>query len=306
MVKFILRRLLFSVIVLFVASLAVFALIRSIPGDPVEIMLGSNFTQELYDKTMKDMGFDQPILFQFGIYLKNILQGDFGTSISFKQPTFALLGTRFKASLELAVAALVIALLVSIPLGVIAAVKKGSFVDVGAMTFAILGNAMSPVWTGMLLILIFGVTLRWLPVTGYGSFKNILLPAITLGFGMSANVVRHLRSSMYSTLQEDHTLATRARGVPRFLIYSKFALRQALLPVVTLVGISFANMLAGSAVVETVFGWPGLGNLLITSITNRDYPVVQAALLMSTTVFVLANLVIDILYSIIDPRARLD
>lgn len=305
MVKFLLQRLLFAVVVLFVVMILVFFLIRLVPGDPVEIILGPAYTEQLYNDTKTALGYDKSILVQFGIYLRNVLQGDLGTSMILKQPCALLVSSRFRASVELSVAAVLISLLVSIPIGTIAAVKKGSLMDIGAMTFAILGNAMSPVWTGMILILVFGVTLRWLPTMGYGSFRNIILPAVTLGFGMCASVVRHLRSSMFSTLQEDHVAATKARGVPQMVVYSKFALRNALLPVVTLVGVNFATMLAGSAVVETVFGWPGLGNLLISAITNRDYQLIQACLLMSTVVFVVANLIVDILYSFIDPRVRL-
>lgn len=304
--KFLLKRLYLTILVMLAVSIIAFGLIRLIPGDPAYVILGVNATDELVAEARVAMGLDKPIYVQYLIYLKNMLQGDFGMSTTFNQPCINIIRPRIAGTMSLAFAAFILSFVLSIPLGIIAGIKKGAFADLFATFFALLGNACSPVWVGSVLILIFAGKLKWLPTQGYGTLKSIILPAFTLGLAMSASIVRQLRSGMYETLQEDYITATRARGVPRLNIYGKYALKNAMMPVITVIGINIAHMLAGSAVVETVFGWPGLGSLLITAINNRDYSLLQVCILASCAIFVFANLILDIMYGVVDPRAKFE
>ncbi len=304
--RFLFKRFYLTILVMLAVSIIAFGLIRLIPGDPAYVILGVNATDELVAETRVALGLDKPIAVQYLIYLRNMLQGDLGMSTTYNQACATVLLPRIAGTMSLAFAAFLLAFVFSIPLGIIAGIKKGAFADLFATLFALLGNACSPVWIGSVLILVFAVQLKWLPTQGYGTLKSIILPAITLGLAMSASIVRQLRSGMYETLQEDYITATRARGVPRISIYCKYALKNAMMPVITVIGINIAQMLAGSAVVETVFGWPGLGSMLVTAINNRDYSLLQACILVSCVIFVLANLLLDIMYSLADPRAKLE
>lgn len=304
--RFLFKRFYLTILVMLAVSIIAFGLIRLIPGDPAYVILGVNATDELVAETRVALGLDKPIAVQYLIYLRNMLQGDLGMSTTYNQACATVLLPRIAGTMSLAFAAFLLAFVFSIPLGIIAGIKKGAFADLFATLFALLGNACSPVWIGSVLILVFAVQLKWLPTQGYGTLKSIVLPAITLGLAMSASIVRQLRSGMYETLQEDYITATRARGVPRISIYGKYALKNAMMPVITVIGINIAQMLAGSAVVETVFGWPGLGSMLVTAINNRDYSLLQACILVSCVIFVLANLLLDIMYSLADPRAKLE
>ncbi len=304
--RFLFKRFYLTILVMLAVSIIAFGLIRLIPGDPAYVILGVNATDELVAETRVALGLDKPIAVQYLIYLRNMLQGDLGMSTTYNQACATVLLPRIAGTMSLAFAAFLLAFVFSIPLGIIAGIKKGAFADLFATLFALLGNACSPVWIGSVLILVFAVQLKWLPTQGYGTLKSIILPAITLGLAMSASIVRQLRSGMYETLQEDYITATRARGVPRISIYGKYALKNAMMPVITVIGINIAQMLAGSAVVETVFGWPGLGSMLVTAINNRDYSLLQACILVSCVIFVLANLLLDIMYSLADPRAKLE
>ena len=304
--RFLFKRFYLTILVMLAVSIIAFGLIRLIPGDPAYVILGVNATDELVAETRVALGLDKPIAVQYLIYLRNMLQGDLGMSTTYNQACATVLLPRIAGTMSLAFAAFLLAFVFSIPLGIIAGIKKGAFADLFATLFALLGNACSPVWIGSVLILVFAVQLKWLPTQGYGTLKSIILPAITLGLAMSASIVRQLRSGMYETLQEDYITATRARGVPRISIYGKYALKNAMMPVITVIGINIAQMLAGSAVVETVFGWPGLGSMLVTAINNRDYSLLQACILVSCVIFVLANLLLDIMYSLTDPRAKLE
>lgn len=304
--RFLFKRFYLTILVMLAVSIIAFGLIRLIPGDPAYVILGVNATDELVAEARVALGLDKPIAVQYLIYLRNMLQGDLGMSTTYNQACATVLLPRIAGTMSLAFAAFLLAFVFSIPLGIIAGIKKGAFADLFATLFALLGNACSPVWIGSVLILVFAVQLKWLPTQGYGTLKSIILPAITLGLAMSASIVRQLRSGMYETLQEDYITATRARGVPRISIYGKYALKNAMMPVITVIGINIAQMLAGSAVVETVFGWPGLGSMLVTAINNRDYSLLQACILVSCVIFVLANLLLDIMYSLADPRAKLE
>ena len=304
--KYLLKRLVYAVVVMLLASLVAFFLVRLAPGDPAELILGDAATEEQVAALRKQMGLDKPILVQYGIYLNNILHGDLGSSTAYRQPCLDLIKARLGYTLQLALAASVLIVVISIPLGVIAGVKKGSFADFFSVFFALLGQSLASIWVGTILILVFGVKLRWLPTQGYGEFKNLILPAFTLGLGLMASTTRLMRSGMYATLQEDYITATYARGISKFKVVTKYALKNALLPVLTVFGTQFAAMLGGSVVTESVFGWPGIGSLLLKSIQVRDYQLTQSILLFTCLMLVVVNLGIDLLYSVIDPRVHLE
>jgi len=306
MVRYILKRLFFSIIVVIVAAFVSFFLVRMVPGSPARALLADNATPEAVAAMEEKLGLDKPIIVQFGIYMANLLKLDLGTSIFLKQPCLDLIMQRVTATLALALTSTVITLLISIPMGIAAAVRKGSIIDVISMLFGMIGQATSPVWMGFLMILLFGVKLGWLPTQGYGTFANLVMPAITLGMGMAAAVVRQTRSSMYGVLQEDYITATYAKGMSRMSVYFKYALRPALLPVITVVGLNLANMLAGSVIVESVFGYPGIGSLMLKAVTLRDYPLLQACLLFCSVMFVVVNFLVDVVYTLVDPRMRLE
>ena len=304
-IKFLIKRLAYSVLVLLVASMVAFFILRLIPGDPARIMLGDSASPEQLAEYRSSMGLDKPILVQYGMFIGRVLRGDFGVSTYYNKSCIDLISSRMPATIQLTCFATLVSLVTSIPIGLLASKKKGGFFDIFGMFIAVMGNALSPVWLGVLLILVFGVTLKVLPVQGYGSFANIILPGVTLGMSMTAAVVRQLRSSMFDILSEDYITATYVRGLKKFTVFTKFALKNAMLPVITIIGLNIANMLAGSVITESVFGWPGIGNLMMKSVSLRDYPLVQAILLISSSLFVLVNLAVDIVYTLVDPRMKL-
>ena len=303
-VKYFLKRILLSVLVLLIASFLSFVLIRMVPGNPAELILGENATPERIVAMEEKMGLDKPIIVQFFLYIVDVLHGDFGTSSHYNIACSELLATRLPATILLTACATLISVLVAFPLGICASIKKGSAVDFLAVLFALIGGSVTPVWLGLFLILLFSVKLQWLPTQGYGSIKNVILPSITMGYAMAASITRQLRSGMFDVLEEDYITASYARGISRGKVYSKYALKNAILPVMTIIGSQVASMLAGSVVTESVFGWPGIGSLLISSISTRDYALLQAVLLVCSAMFIVVNMVVDFLYTLIDPRLR--
>ncbi|KAB1435714.1 ABC transporter permease [Candidatus Galacturonibacter soehngenii] len=304
--RFLLKRLLASLLVLFGVSIIAFSLIRIAPGNPAMLMLPENATEEQIKNTEAKMGLDKPVVEQYLSYMGNVLQGDLGVSIFYNETCSNLIFKRLPATAQLTLIAVCISLIISIPLGIIAGIKRGTGVDFGAVLFALIGQSMSQVWFGLLLILLFGVTLGWLPTQGYGGFKNILMPAITLGLPLSAIVVRMLRSDMYDVMQEDYIVSTYAKGIGQWEIYLKYALKNALLPVITVTGMQIGQLLAGAIIVEQIFGWPGLGTLTVQAINMRDFPLIQSILLITAAIFVTVNTLVDILYTVIDPRMKLN
>lgn len=300
------KRLFYSLMVILVASFIAFVLIRFVPGNPAEMMLGDTATPEQIRDMEIALGLDKPVPVQFFIFLSNLFRGDLGTSIQFALPCWELLKARLPATLLLTVCASAISIGIAIPIGIAASINRGSVLDFFSILFVLIGNSCSPVWLGILLILFFAVKLKWLPTQGYGEFKNVIMPAITMGWGMSASITRQLRSGMFDVLEEDYITATYARGVSKSEVYSKYALKNAMLPVVTVIGSQIAIMLAGSVVTEAVFGWPGVGSLMIKAISNRDYPMVQASLLVSSIIYVVVNMIVDIIYTFLDPRLKLN
>ena len=282
----------------------VFLIVHLIPGDPVEIMLGEQALAVDREALRHEMGLDKPIHLQYVAFLKGLVRGDLGQSLHTKQPVLTSIARRLPATIELAAAAMAVALLLAIPLGLLAAYKKDSLVDQGSMVFALLGISMPNFWLGPLLIIVFSLKLGWFPVSGRGSLAHIVLPAITLGTAMAAILTRMTRASMLDVIQSDYITTARAKGVRESLVVLKHAFRNALIPVVTIVGLQIGSLLAGSIITETIFAWPGIGRLTIQAINARDYPLVQGCVLIIALGYVLVNFATDLLYGLIDPRIR--
>lgn len=304
MKNYIAKRLLLTLPTLFGVVTLVFLVIHLIPGDPVEIMLGETAQQSDKEKLRADLGLDLPVPVQYFKFLSGLVQGDFGTSFHFRQPVFKLIINRVPATLELSLGALVIALLIAIPLGVLSAAKPYTFIDKGSLLLALLGVSMPNFWLGPILIIIFSINLGWLPVSGRGDLFHLILPAITLGTSMAAILTRMVRSSMLDILKEEYIKTARAKGLTEQIILLKHALRNALLPVITIIGLQFGSLLAGSIITETIFSWPGVGRLTIQAIVSRDYPLVQGCVMIIALGYVFINLLTDIVYVWIDPRIQ--
>ncbi|NOX93021.1 MAG: ABC transporter permease [Gammaproteobacteria bacterium] len=304
MLPLLISRLASAVVVIFGVLVLVFLLIHLVPGDPVEVMLGESAQAADREALRQSLGLDQPLLSQFMTYLGNIVQFDFGTSLHSKRPILDILLERLPATLELALAALLVAILVAFPLGVMAAVKKDSAWDHGAMAVSLLGVSVPNFLMGPILILVFAVWLGWFPVSGRDGLGSLVLPAITLGTAMASILSRMVRATLLEVLGEDYIRTARAKGLgPRAVIW-RHALRNALLPVITLLGLQLGALLAGAVITEAVFSWPGIGQLVIEAIQRRDYPVVQACVLLISLTYVLVNTLTDVAYGWFDPRIR--
>ena len=284
--------------------LLTFLLVHLIPGDPVEVMLGESATSTDRGALRAELGLDRPLPVQFADYLGKLVRGDFGVSIQNHAPIAGLLAERLPATARLASLSLSLALLVGIPLGIAAALRQNRWPDRLATLSALTLSAMPHFWLGPLLMLVFALWLGWLPVSGMESSTAILLPALTLACGLTAILTRMTRASLLEVLNEDFVRTARAKGLPERTVILRHALRAALLPVITVVGLQLGSLLAGAVITETVFGWEGVGRLLVESIEKRDYPVTQACVLVIALTYVLVNLLTDVLYSRIDPRIR--
>jgi ABC-type dipeptide/oligopeptide/nickel transport system permease component len=290
-------------VLLGVATL-VFSLIHLIPGDPAQAMLGEAAPQADVEELRRRLGLDRPLIEQYGAFLAGLVRGDLGTSLRTGQPVTSQILERMPATFELAAAAMLVAICVSIPLGIAAAVRRGTAVDHAAMTLALTGVSVPNFWLGPLLAIVFAVELGWLPVSGRGTAQHLILPAVSLGAALAAILARMTRASMLEELREQYVLAARARGVPRLHAIVRHAFRNSLIPVVTLVGLQFGAVLTGAVITETIFAWPGIGRLLIQSIGFRDYPLVQGCILLIAVTYVGVNLLTDLVYGVLDPRIR--
>ncbi len=303
MKRYVLRRLLQGAVAILGALLIVFVAQR-LSGDPVALMLPMDAGEEEFAAMRAALGLDKPLPTQFVVFLGNALTGEFGDSYQWQAPAMQLLLERLPATLELALAGLVFALLLAVPLGVISAVRRGGVVDRAAKVFAMLGQAVPSFWIGLLLILFVAVELQWLPAFGRGTPAHLVLPAIALGWYPVAAMTRTLRSAMLDILESDYVRMERAIGLPERWIVWRYALRNALVPLVTMIGVYFANMLGGAFVIEVVFAWPGVGRTVVDAVFARDFPVVQAGVVLAAGVFVVVNLIVDLSYGFIDPRIR--
>jgi peptide/nickel transport system permease protein len=304
MSRFLIRRLLLTIPVIVGVATLVFSLIHLVPGDPVRAMLGDSASQSDIAEMRGRLGLDQPLYIQYGHFMKGAAMGDLGTSLRTNQPVATLILDRIPATFELAVAAMLASLVVAVPLGIIAAVKRGTAVDHAATTLALIGMSIPNFWLGPLLAIVFSVELGWLPVSGRGSFANLILPAITLGAPLAAILARMTRASLIEELGELYVLAARARGVSRARAVLKHAFRNSLIPIVTVLGLQFGSVLTGAVITETIFAWPGVGRLLIQSISARDYPAVQGCILLIAITYVSMNVIVDVAYGFLDPRIR--
>jgi len=283
----------------------VFLLIHLVPGDPVEAMLGESARPADRQALREALGLDRPLPEQYLRYLRGLARLDLGQSFQFQRPVAELLGERILPTLELTGAALALALALAVPLGVLAARYRGGVLDSGAMGFSLLGISIPNFWLGPLLILVFSLWLGWTPVSGRDGPVSLLLPAITLGTGLAAVLARMVRSSLLEVMEEDYVRTARAKGLSEAAVMWRHALRNAWLPVLTLVGLQLGGLLGGAVITETVFAWPGVGSLLVEAIQNRDYSVVQAGVLLVSLAYVLVNTLTDLVYTLVDPRIRL-
>jgi len=302
--RFLVRRLLLTVPVLLGVATLVFSLIHLIPGDPAQAMLGDTASEAEVQALRTRLGLDRPLPEQYGLFLKGIARGDLGTSLRTGEPVTRQIVERMPATMELAGAAMLVAMLVSLPLGIAAAVWRGTVIDHGAMTLALAGISIPNFWLGPLLAIVFAVELGWLPVSGRGSWQHLILPAISLGAALAAILARMTRATLLEELREQYVVAARARGVSMTRAVLRHAFRNSLIPVVTLIGLQFGAVLTGAVITETVFAWPGIGRLLVQSIGFRDYPLVQGCILLIAVTYLAVNLITDLLYGVLDPRIR--
>lgn len=299
------KRVLFLIPTLYVVVTLVFFLVHLIPGDPVDMILGEQALPTDRDRLVHQLKLDKPLWVQHSYFIAGLFKGDLGQSLYSKDPVRKLLKDRFFATFRLAMLAMFIAVALAIPLGLISALRKDLWVDHSAMFFALLGISIPNFYLGPLLILFFSIKLGWFPVSGDESWVSILLPAVTLGTALAAMVSRMTRASMLEVLKADYVRTARAKGVKPKIVVLKHAFRSALIPVVTVVGLQFGALMAGTVVTEKIFNWPGLGTLLLQGIQRRDYPVVQGCVLTIAFIFILVNMLTDFLYAYLDPRVQL-
>ena len=304
MKQYILKRILLTLPVALGVCTLVFLLIHLIPGDPVEIMLGES--AQISDKVQlrRELGLDQPLARQYANFLLQLFQGNLGQSLHNQRPVFDLVLERYPATLQLGLAAMLIAILLAFPLGLASAMNRHSLVDRGSMLFSLLSISIPHFWLGPMLIIVFAVWLDWLPVGGRGDITYLILPAITMGTSMAAILTRMVRSSLIESLRQEYITVARAKGLTRLKAAIKHALRNALIPVVTILGLQIGSLLTGSIITETIFAWPGIGRLTIQAIQSRDYPLVQGCILIIALSYVIINLLTDLTYALIDPRIR--
>jgi len=305
MARHLVHRLLLTLPALWLVLTLVFLLIHIVPGDPVEQMLGEGANLSQIAELRHALGLDQPLLTQYGHYLGQIVRGDLGHSFKFQAPVRQVIFERYPATLELAFLALLVCAALAIPAGVWAAYRRGSNADRAVGVFSLLGLAVPNFALGPLLIVLFSIQLGWLPVSGRGGVLNYILPAATLGAALAAILTRMVRGAMLEELSSDYVRTARAKGLPTSVVLVRHALRNALIPIITILGLQFGTLLAGTIVTETIFSWPGIGRLMVQAISSRDYPLLQGCILVIALSYVLVNLLTDVLYALIDPRVRL-
>lgn len=300
------RRITELIPVLIIVSVIVFSVMHLLPGDPTELMLagaeGGAVSAERLEELREVMGLNDPLYQQFGNFFVGAVQGDLGTSIRFRSPVTEIVLDRFPYTLRLSLAGLAVAMLIGVPLGTLAAIKRNTWLDSFSMALSLIGVSMPIFWLGLLLILVFAINLHWLPTTGAGGVKALIMPAFTLGFVSAALVSRLIRSSLLEVLQEDYVRTARSKGLTGRAVLVHHAFKNALIPVVTIIGLQFGHMLAGAVVTETVFSRPGLGRLVVNAILWKDFPLVQGTVLFLAIMYVLVNLIVDISYAWLDPR----
>ncbi len=302
--KYIVRRILLLIPVLLGVTFLVFSIMYFTPGDPAQLILGENAPEQAVQDLRGRMGLNDPFIVQYFRYIKDALKGDFGKSYTTKRPVFDEVLSRFPATLKLTIAGMIVAVAIGIPVGILSATKQYSAADNISMVLALLGVSMPNFWLGLMLILFFSVRLGWLPSGGDMGFSSLILPAITLGTGVAATITRMTRSSMLEVIRQDYIRTARAKGVEEKVVINKHALGNALIPIVTVIGLQFGGLLGGSVLTETVFSWPGVGRLMVEAIKQKDTPTVLASVIFLSVTFSIVNLLIDILYAYLDPRIK--
>ncbi len=302
--RYVARRLLLLIPVLFGVSLTSFSLLQLVPGDPALVLAGEEATEEVLARIRQEHGLDRPLPVQFLVYLRNVARGQLGISIQSRQPVATLIAQRFPFTLTLALLAILVSGALGVVAGVVAATRRNSVLDAAALLGSLVGISMPIFWLGLLAILVFAVKLRWLPAGGSGTLAHLVLPALVLGVASAAVIARMTRASLLEVLRQDYVRTARAKGVVERAVVLRHALKNALIPILTVFGLEFGYNLGGAVLTETVFSLPGVGRLIVEAIFARDYPVVQGALLVVATTFVLVNLVTDLAYALVDPRIR--
>ncbi len=305
MTQYILRRILALIPILIGVSIIIFLVMRLVPGDPARQSLGPEATGEQVEVLRKAWRLDEPLPVQYVAWLQRAVEGDFGRSTVSRVPVTEEILTRLPATLELTMASMAIAIVFGLLFGIVSAIRHNTLIDRGTMLLALIGICTPSFWLGLILLLTFSVKLGWFPSTGAGGLSHLVLPAVTLGVGAAAVIARVTRSSMIEVFSEDFIRTARAKGLAERMVVVRHALKNALIPIITIVGLEFGGLLAGAVITETVFSYPGIGQLLIKSINNRDFPIVQGALLLFAVQFVLVNLIVDLLYARVDPRISL-
>lgn len=304
MYKYITQKLLFTILVIFGAATLSFLLLHLIPGDTAEALAGPQATIEDVENLRKAMKLDASLPEQYGRYMTNLLKGDLGHSYRTNRPVWDLVSKAWPATFQLSLASIAIAIVIGIPLGIYAAIKRGTIGDTISMIISFIGVSMPSFWLGLLLILIFSVKNEWLPFYGKDGFASFVLPSLTLGLGIAANIARLTRTSMLEILGQDYVRTARGKGLRETRVVMLHALRNAAIPIVTIIGLQFGILLGGQVVTETVFSWPGIGRMIVDSISSRDLQVVQGGILVLAFTFAIMNLIIDIIYGFLDPRIR--
>jgi ABC-type dipeptide/oligopeptide/nickel transport system permease component len=301
---YILRRVAQSALTLLGVSVLVFVILRVLPGDPARMLLPDGAPETAVAELNRQLGLREPLIVQYGLFLRSVARGDFGQSFQYRAPALRVVLERLPATVQLTAAAMLLTIAAGVSLGIVTAVLRGTRYDVAGTILAVLGQSLPNFWLGIMLILLFGVALRWLPTSGFASWTSLVLPAVTLAAFPTALVARLTRSSMLEILNRDYVRTGRAKGLTEPSVVLRHALRNAAIPVLTVIGLQIGSLLGGAVITESVFAWPGMGKLIVDAIFFRDFPVVQTVLILSATVFVAINLLVDLLYTVIDPRIR--
>lgn len=304
MSRYLVRRLLHACFTLLGVSVLVFVILRVIPGDPARMLLPEGAPQSAVEELDRQLGLHKPLLEQYLIFLRSVARGDFGQSFQYRAPAARVVWERVPATADLTTAAILLIVCAGVPIGIVAASRRRSVYDYAGMTFAVLGQSLPNFWLGIMLILLFGVALRVLPTSGFEGWRYLILPSVTLAAYPTAFVARLTRSGMLEVLNQDFVRTARSKGLAATTVVLRHALRNAVIPVLTILGLQIGVLLSGAVITESVFAWPGIGKLIVDAIFSRDFPVVQTVLILSAATFVLVNLVIDLLYSVLDPRIR--
>ena len=285
-------------------SFLVFTIMFFTPGDPAKILLGERAPEAEVQALRTQMGLDDPFFVQYGRFIFNALRGDLGRSLTTRRPAALELFARFPATMQLAAMGVLVAVLIGIPIGIVSATRQYSVFDGASMVLALIGVSMPNFWQGIMMVLLFSIVLRWFPSSGYGTFAHLIMPSLTIGTSSAATITRMTRSSMLEVVRQDYIRTARAKGLSERVVITRHALKNALIPIVTVIGLQFGYLLGGAVLTETIFSWPGVGRLMVDAIRQRDYPVVQGGVLLLALTFSVVNLLVDVLYAYIDPRIK--